>query len=141
MKTDKSIRNICLASIRRHTIKPFDFTFTRLFENDGVLHDAVILERLSDNELPISETFVDNNNWTLVTTRQIITCKQGVERSIRPTDVYSWTWDDFKGIRTTPYTLGTLRVNEQQNLEVFIETGRASIVIIYAIRTLVYQLA
>ncbi|MBD1366754.1 hypothetical protein IDJ77_23280 [Mucilaginibacter sp. ZT4R22] len=143
MKSDKSIRNICLAAIKRRSSRPFDFQLTKIFESTTFddIEDAFRITRVNKEELPISQTFIDENNWTLVTTRQIITSKQGIQESIQATEVKSWHWNDFKGYDKTSYTLGELHRNGGSDFEVFIETGRASMVSIYAIMTLVGQLA
>jgi hypothetical protein len=78
MKTDHTIRNICLAAIKRHTIKPIDFLFTSLFETELVPEFPNGLAVL-DGELPVARTFIDNANWTFVTTKRVVICDR--ERS------------------------------------------------------------
>ena len=77
---DDSIRKICVAAVRRHTIHPIDYPLTRLFGTESI---AEISKTISDKctflrtELPIALTFVNDHNWTLVTTRKIITILDG----------------------------------------------------------------
>ena len=76
MKSDTSIKNICVAAVKRHTIKPIDFAITTLFDNElsrNLLKQIVF----SEGELPISQTFIDKSDWTLVTTRRIVSCFNG----------------------------------------------------------------
>jgi len=144
MKSDQSIRNICIAAIKRKIRKPFDFLLTDMFEKetiDEIDDDDFKLLAFFENELPIARTHVYADSWTLVTSRQIISCKDGIITACQAEKVLSWTWNDFKGYNKLPFTIGQLKLGDNQTLEIFIETGRASMVIIYAIRTLVGQLA
>jgi hypothetical protein len=143
MKSDQSIRNICIASIKRKAAEPFDFLLTRVFEIETfpeICNDTFKLSDVHENELPISQTVVDKNTWTLITTRQIMSCLDGITKTTEAGKVNSWDWNDFKGYRKTTYTVGELLLDDQQKFEVFIETGKASMVAIYAIMTLVRQL-
>jgi hypothetical protein len=142
MKTDNSIRNICIAAIRRKVILPFDFLLTQLFEKEtfpDIDNEQFKLLDLYDNELPITQTTIDHANWTLVTTRQIISCADNTIQIAKAAEVLSWHWNDFKGYDKAAYTVGQLQLAGQQQLGVFIETGRASMITIYAIRTVVGQ--
>lgn len=144
MKSDSTIRNLCIASIKRHTIAPYDFEFTKFFEK-GTLNEITNggLQLLSayENELPISMVMIDGKNFTIVTTRRIVACNKGVTDSITPLGITSWHWGNFKGYRNTPYTLGRLTNDSKQVFEFLIETERASMVTIYAIRTLIRLLS
>src|ERR1700733_14172934 len=98
MKSDTSIRNICIASIKRHTIKPFDFLCTKIFETETfpeIYNDTFKLSDIHENERPISQTTIDKNNWTLVTTRQIISCVAGITKITGAESVLNWKWNDF----------------------------------------------
>jgi hypothetical protein len=153
MKTDLSIRNICIASIKRKYSGLANWHFTRHFETETFsdIDDRYKLSDIHLNELPISQVVIDASNWTLITTRQIITCYNGVTKTMAATDVKGWHWNDFKGYRKTPYTVGRLEVEydrshkificpgeveDLRDLKIYIETGIASIVTIYAIMTL-----
>ena len=63
-KNDESIRNICVASIKRHTIRPIDYPLTKVFESqvladiDNKISSAF---RHLENELPIQMTFEGRN--------------------------------------------------------------------------------
>ena len=126
MKSDNSIRAICIAAINRHTVKPFDFLLTRFFKTETfseILNGTFKLSDIAQNELPISQTVADRLNWTLVTTRQIISCVDGITKIANPNKVQSWHWDNFKGYDRTSYTIGQLQLDDQQGFEIFIETG------------------
>ena len=79
IKTDKSIHNICIAAIKRSTIKPYDFKWTRFYEEnaDSKNSFAGIEIDLSDNELVICSTVIDNDNFSVLTTRKLATKEKG----------------------------------------------------------------
>lgn len=140
LKSDASIRNICVAAIKRSTIKPYDFLFTRFFETDDFTSiDSSIQHRVTfdEKELPIAQTIINLDSWTLVTTRQIISCIDGIMNTISPDKVENWTYGDFKGYNNSPVTMGVLSSGDLKESQVFIETGRASMVNIHAIDVLV----
>lgn len=133
VKTDKSIKNICIAAVKRHTIPPIDFPYSTLFDNDGI--DVSVSIALADHELPIAKTHIDALNWTLVTTRRIITCLSGLMQELPAARIKSYHWGDFKGMGKKPFTIGEIQSEEGDTINIHIETGRASMVIIYSIRT------
>ena len=118
--------------------------FTQKFEKemfsdiDRTLYD---FSSFHDNELPICQTIIDSSNWTLVTTRQIFTCKGGLTKLTKADNVLSWQWNDFKGYKNELYTIGQLELVNLRQIEIFIETGKASMVMIYTITSLVRQLS
>lgn len=139
MKSDTSIKNISVAAVRRHTIKPIDFSMTTLFDNDQS-RSPIDQITLSEGELPIAQTLITHANWTLVTTRRIISCLDGKVQETDPAKVKSWLWGNFKGFKDTKMTLGELTLEDGSMLNVHIESGKASMVIIYSIMTLIGQL-
>jgi hypothetical protein len=143
MKKDSSIRNICVAAIKRHSFKPIKFPLTRLYETESlseVYTEIMKVVRGMDNELPICQTFIDSSNWTLVTTKRIIS---SVNKEIQETcadKVTSWHWEDFKGIGKNEVSIGKIELEDKRNMKIYLETGNGSMVTIYAIMTLVGQL-
>ncbi len=140
MKSDHSIRNICIASVKRRTPKPFDFSFTCFFEKETLKeidNEVLNFSPVSEHELPISRTLVDRNNWTFVTTRQIVSCVNGIVKAAPADKISIWDWGDFKGHNNVLFTVGTLQLDNDLPFEIFIETKRASMVTIYSIMTLV----
>lgn len=127
MKSDTSIKNISVAAVKRHTIAPIDFPLTTLFDRDQSMPS-------------IDQTLITHLDWTLVTTRRIISCLDEDVRETAPAKVSSWFWGNFKGYKETKTTLGELRLENGSVLKVHIESGRASMIIIYSIMTLVGQL-
>ncbi len=140
MKSNKSIRNICIAAIKRSVSKPNDFLLTKMFETERlseILDSPVRLANIDENELPISQTVIDKKNWTLVTTRQIISCIDGATKAASAANVKSSNWNDFKGYSNTSFTIGELETNTGTSIGIFIETGKASMITVHAIMTLV----
>jgi hypothetical protein len=141
-KTNESIRRICIASIKRHTIKPINYPLTKIFESQSLSDiDEKISSTFShqENELPIALTHFDNNNWTLLTTKKIISNINGDIKQALANNVAKRTWNDFKGYKEKPITLGHLTLDDNSTLDVLIETGKASMIIIYGIMTLTGQ--
>jgi hypothetical protein len=139
MKSDRSIRNICIAAIKRHTVGPIDFPFSRIFETEVTVPFG---ERLSsiDGELPVSQTFIDEDNWTLTTTRRIASCHQGKVRESAAERVRSWHWGAFNVTKGNPISFGELELDKGDTLRIHIERGKVSMITIYAIMTQVGQL-
>ena len=138
-KSDESIRRICVASIKRHTIKPIDYPLTKVFETQLLVNiDETISSafRHFENELPIALTYVDKSNWTLLTTRQIISNINGDVKQTLTENVIQRKWNDFKGYKDKSTTLGQLTLADNMTLDIIIETGKASMIIIYGIMTL-----
>lgn len=142
MKSDNSIRNICVLAIKRSTIPPIDFPLTRLFETETLNDPAAYLFKIvaaDENELPIVQTVVDALNYTLITTRQITTCVKGVIKNTKAINVQSVYWGDFKGYFKTEHTVGHLVLEDNRKMEIFIETGRASMITIHCLRKLIWR--
>ena len=142
LKTDESIRRICIASIKRHTIKPINYPLTKIFETQSLSEiDAEISSTFvqRDNELPIALTHVDNRNWTLLTTRKIVSNIKGDIKEAFANNIKKWKWNDFKGYKDKPITLGHLILDDNTILDIVIETGAASMIIIYGVMTLTGQ--
>lgn len=115
---------------------------TKIFESQSLLE---IDEKTSsafthyENELPIAMTLVDSNNWTLVTTKQIVSNINGEIKQTLAKNVTQRKWNDFKGYKETSTTLGQLTLDDNTTLDIFIETGNASMIIIYGIMMLTGQ--
>ena len=92
-----------------------------------------------NNELPIAMTYVDADNWTLLTTRNIVSNIKGDTKQALVSKVVNWTWGDFKGYQEKPTTLGRLTLDDDTTLYVLTETGKASMIMIYGIMTLIGQ--
>lgn len=140
--TDESIRHICIASIKRHTIKPINYPLTSIFETQLLTDIDKKISAVFDhqeNELPIALTYVDSTNWTLFTTKKIISNIKGHIKMAFVNDVRKRSWNDFKGYKDKPVTYGQLTLDNNSVFDILIETGAASMIIIYCVMTLTGQ--
>ncbi|MFT6963770.1 MAG: hypothetical protein ACJAWV_003508 [Flammeovirgaceae bacterium] len=137
-KTDKSKKNICLAKIERSYIPPFDFSFTGICNNSSPNFPQKIAEEghLKKDEELLCFTFINEEIWTLLTTRRIIS-KEGPSPDEHSFDgIVKWDFGDFKGYSKQFYTKGFIFFEDDEVISIFIETGRASMIMINAIMTL-----
>ena len=135
MKTDKSIRNITIASIKRKAMDLDSWNHSRIAnENDNELIEKF---GLSENELPIFE-IKSKLAHTLISTRQILEwSNQKIKRqSFEFLD--DVIYGNFKGRPNKP-ELSTFRVVDIYGgeLDFQMETGKASIGLIYSINTII----
>jgi hypothetical protein len=137
-KSDKSIHNICIASIKRSTIKPYDFKSTGFYEGKEIffsLYEGLIND-FAEEELPVCSTIIDAENWSVLTTRRLLTNESGqLLITTGFTKVIGISYGDFKGHGQQVFTLGNLRFENGTKMNYFIETGRASMVMINGIKT------
>ena len=120
-------------------MKPIDYPLTKVFETEllGDIDETISSAfRHLENELPIAITHVDKTNWTLLTTRQIISNINGDVKQTLTENVIQRKWNDFKGYKDKSTTLGQLTLVDNTTLDIIIETGKASMIIIYGIMTL-----
>ena len=136
-KSDKSIHSICIASIKRKTIEPYDFKWTRFYEQNadfGNLYPGIEIA-LSANELVICSTVIDIDNFSVLTTQKLATKEKGNFLSGNLNGATDKRYGDFKGVlKKEPYTFGMVQLNNGNDLRYFIETGRASMVMVYGVK-------
>lgn len=137
IKTDQSIHNICIAAIKRHTTQPYDFKWTRFYaDKDAFIHHyPQMIPDLSEKEWPICSTIIDAYSWSVLTTRRLLTNQQGQLTMANIDTSISQSHGDFKGDDKKDRTLGILQLANGTRMTYFIETGKASMVMIYGIRT------
>lgn len=137
-KSDRSIKNICVAKIERSYVSPFDFEFTGIFNGKHSNFPKQVLDEIlleNDEEL-ICSTFVNERIWTLLTTQRIFS-REGLSIDVLSINsIKKWNFGDFKGYSKQSYTKGFLFFEDDKALSVFIETGRASMILINGILTL-----
>lgn len=138
MKSDEQIRDVVAASVRRHAMDLESWSCTRLWELGEPLVRQDLLRHcpLSGAELPILYVFLDDQNWTLVTTRRIWSRCDGALRSSAAADVAAEGYGNFKGYGDQPVERLTLTLNDGSVQLCPFETGKPSMGPIYAIRTL-----
>ena len=138
-KSDKSKHNICIASIRRSTIKPYNFKWTKFYESnsDFVNTNPQIKFDLAQNELIICSTIINPDNFSILTTRRLITKEKRIENSGSLLGATDKLYGDFKGHKDDLFTFGLIQLYKGLDLKYFIETGNASMVMIHGVRTLI----
>ena len=136
-KSDKSIHNICIASIKRSTIKPYDFTWTKFYEANTDFPYSDLPFKLADDELFICSTVIDKDNFSIVTTRRLLTQQDGELHSENIQGATNKLYGDFKGYKDKAITFGLVQLQNGKDLKYFIETGNASMVMIQGVRTLI----
>jgi hypothetical protein len=138
-KSDKSIHDICVAKIKKSTFMPYDYKLTKFFElnSDFFTFYPDILLDLATEELIISSTIIDSDNYSVLTTRQLITKKKGVLYSGNIDEALVKSYGDFKGYKTDTFTLGLVQLKDGREIKYYIEVGKASMIMIQGVRTLI----
>lgn len=124
-------------------MKPCDFKWTRFYEPDidfKMFYPGIAID-MDAGELVICSTMINADNFSILTTRRLITAAQGVLYSgaimgaTEAADDTGRLYGNFKGYPDHAYTFGQLRLAEGTELKYFIETGKASMVMIHGVRT------
>ena len=135
-KADKSIHNICITAIRRATFKPYDFKWPHFYEEKAeFLNRYSQMADFEENELPICSTVIDSSNWSLLTSRKLVTTEAGQLTIGDMNNCANLSHGNFKGEGKLDMVLGSIRLANGTKMKYFIETGKASMVMIYGIRT------
>ena len=79
-KSDKTKHNICIASIKRSTIKPYEFKWTKFYEEnlDFLNTCSEIPLELADDELMICSTIIDLSNFSILYKTKALPSKAGL---------------------------------------------------------------
>ena len=118
-------------------MKPYDFKWTKFYEkNLDFLNSYSKIEiELSEEELLICSTIIDNSNYSILTTQKLITRENGIESIGSMKNASDGFYGDFKGYKNDEYTFGQIELKNGAELKYFIETGKGSMVMIYGVRT------
>lgn len=134
-KSDSSIHNICIAAIKRHTIALYDCKWTRFYEEKEAftgLYMGMIAD-LEEEELPICSTVIDPDNWSVLTTRRMITRNSG---QLTSAFIREGSCPSSPAIKDTKKETAILSIafKNGDTIHFFIESGRASMVMIAGIQ-------
>ncbi|WP_267405795.1 MULTISPECIES: hypothetical protein [unclassified Chryseobacterium] len=133
-KSDTSIHSICIAKIKRSTIKPYDFKWTLFYENDSkVLFQNYPFE-LHAEELIICSTIIDFDNFSILTTRKLITSENGKVNFGNLINAKNLLYGEFKSEKDD-FTFGKIELENGEILKYFIETRKASMVMVQGVKT------
>lgn len=117
-------------------MKPFDFKMTLMyFDETNILTDVFSSIDLENGEIPICSTKIDLKQWTLLTTRRIITRNKEDQYAQEIKDFKAKNSGNFKGYRDIAFEQGTIELYNGKKIPYFLETGKPSMVMIYGIQT------
>jgi hypothetical protein len=134
-KSSHSVRHICIVTIKRKTIQPYNYKFTKFYETESIENIDFINTLkfiFEQNELPILSVYQSENNWWLLTTHQVIGNINNKNIVIPLNEIEKIDWDDFKGIRKKEITEISIHLVNDKTEKLFIETGKASMIPIYS---------
>jgi hypothetical protein len=136
-KSDKSKHNIWIASIKRSTIKPYEFKWKKFYESNSDFSYSELHLDLRQDELIICSTFIDANNYSILTTQRLITKQNGQTHTGDIEGATDKLYGDFKGYKDKSFTFGHIQLQNGTDLNYFVETGKASMIMIHGVRTLI----
>ena len=138
-KSDKSKHNICVASIKRSTMKPYEFKWTKFYDSNSALQEVYpeLQLDLAENELVICSTIIDIDNYSILTTQRLITKEKGIENIGNLNGATDKLYGDFKGHKGDAFTFGLVQLISGVDMKYFVEIGKASMIMIYGVRTLI----
>lgn len=76
-------------------------------------------------------------NYSILTTQKLITVENGRERAESLLGATDKGYGDFKGYKDDLVTFGLVELKNGDDLKYFIETGKASMIMIHGVRTLI----
>lgn len=118
-------------------MKPYDFKWTKFYEADTDFPYTGLQLGLAENELFICSTFIDKENFSILTTRRLLTQLGGKLCSENIQGATDKLYGDFKGYKDKEFTFGLVQLQNGNELKYFIETGNASMIMIHGVRTLI----
>jgi hypothetical protein len=136
-KSNKSIHDISIASIKRSTMKPYDFKWTKFYESNTDFHYSELQLELIEDELIICSTIIDSNNYSILTTQKLITNENGIKNTGNLIGATLKPYGNFKDLNLKPCAFGLLQLENGTELKYLIETGKASMIMIHGLRTLI----
>ncbi|KAA5536099.1 hypothetical protein F0919_00045 [Taibaiella lutea] len=119
-------------------MKPYDFKWTKFYDTNAGFNDLYpnISIDLFEEELIICSTIIDLANYSILTTQRLITNENSILISGRIMGSVDKSYGDFKGYEDSLHTFGRIQLPNGAILRYFIETGKASMVMIHGVRTI-----
>jgi hypothetical protein len=137
MTDDERICDVCIASIRRHSMAPEDWAHTKI----GVLHDEILEDvALAPSELVLVSCFISTASWYAITTRRIVGAYYGRKSDVSAAKITDDNFGNFKGYGQMAREVMTIRSLDTGEIRFEYETGNASMAPIYALNTLLPKL-
>ena len=136
-QTDDAIRKACTEVIRKRTLKRPSYPLSTIFETEDMTATKVAAHITGqDGELPIVLVYDDADSWNLLTTQRVISTIKGERKEAPAASISKYTWKDYKGYRENAYIFGHLTLADKSQLDILIETGVPSSIMIYGIMTI-----
>lgn len=117
-------------------MKPYDFKYTKFYESNTDFQYSKLQLELIKNELIICSTVIDSNNYSILTTQKLITNENGFVSIQNLIGAINKGYGDFKGYKNDSFTFGLVQLENGNDFKYFIETGKASMIMIHGLRTL-----
>ncbi|SHM53931.1 hypothetical protein [Chryseobacterium polytrichastri] len=133
-KSDKSIHRICIAKIKRSTMKPYDFKWATFYENNSKILFQHYPFELHDEELIICSIIIDSDNFSILTTRKLITNENGTLHFGSLINAKNQLYGEFKS-KDEDFTFGKVELEDGEILKYFIETRRGSMIMVQGVKT------
>lgn len=124
-------------------MKPYNFQWTRFYEDNAEFKNTYpgFDIELIDTELFICSTIVGPDNFSILTTRRLITKDNGDLQTGMLAGACGKGHGDFKGVmRKEATTFGTILLENGSSMKYVIETGKASMIMIYGVDTAIGKL-
>lgn len=140
-QSDQTIHRFSIHQIKKHTFQPYVFRWTNFYESNWdfqQLHPGIQME-LTEDELLICSTVINAENYSLLTTRRIVTKENGIENPANLEDAIQKTPPLQSKFEKYNYVFGTLELSNKDVFKYFIEAGKAAMVIEYGIKTLLWS--
>lgn len=120
-------------------MKPYDFRWTKFYESNLEFQDTNpnLQPDWAEHELIICSTVIDDNNYSILTTQRLITKEKGLENTGSLVGATDKLYGDFKGYKDELFTFGQVQLHNGSDLKYFIETGKASMIMIHGVRTII----
>jgi hypothetical protein len=100
-------------------MKPYDFKWTKFYESNSDFTYAGLQVNLREDERFICSTVIDADNYSILTTKQLITKQEGQINSGDLEGATDKQYGDFKGYKDKSLTFGQVQLENGIDLNVF----------------------
>lgn len=140
-KSKQIIHSFSVYEIKRGTIRPYNFRWTKFHENNSGFQQAYPELRLNitEDELIICSTVIDADNYSLLTTQRIITKEEGIKEIRYMASATSYSMPRNYKFEHYDYLFGTIEFQDGEVFRYFLEPGKAAMVMIQGIKTLIWS--
>lgn len=118
-------------------MNPYDFKWTTFYESNSEFQYSDLGLNLTENELIICSTIINKNNYSILTTKQLYTNIDGYLQAENIFTSRIINYGEFKSNDSKGYTFGLVELENGQKFKYFIETGKASMIMIQGVKTMI----